>query len=114
MAAVAALPGGARACPRVNTGRVPETGAVFGGAEFSGGTVRFNRGKFSGGTVNFKGATFAGGEVIFSGAAEFSGGEINFSGAMDWSHPPIFGWDGKPPTGVVLPVQPSEEQRRGH
>ena len=77
MAAVAALPGGARACPRVNTGRVPETGAVFDGAEFSGG-------------------------------------EVNFSGAMDWSHPPIFGWDGKPPTGVVLQVQPSEEQRREH
>jgi hypothetical protein len=29
MAAVAALPGGARACPRVNTGRMPETGAML-------------------------------------------------------------------------------------
>src|SRR6266550_125694 len=103
--------------------------AVFDGAEFSAGTVRFNRAKFSGGevyfgraefsggTVSFTGARFSGGEVsfsdgvVFSGGevrfddAQFSGGEVNFSGSVDWSHPPIFSWDGQPPTGVVLPVQ---------
>ena len=49
-------------------------------------------------------------EVSFDGA-RFSGGTVDFSSARRWSHPPMFGWDGKPPTGVVLPVQPSEERK---
>lgn len=76
----------------------------------SGGTVNFNRAKFSGGKVSFDAAQFSGGEVSFSGTV-FSGGEVSFAGAKDWSHPPIFSWEGKPPAGVVLPVQPSEERK---
>jgi hypothetical protein len=45
-------------------------------------------------------------EVSFDDA-EFSGGQFRFSGAGRWSDPPMFSWDGKPPTGVVLPDQPS-------
>ena len=50
------------------------------------------------------------GEVRFDGAG-FSGGTVDSSGARRWSHPPMFSWDGKPPTGVVLPVEPSEETK---
>ena len=92
----------------------------FGDAEFSGGTVSFIFAEFSGGTVNFRGAEFSGGTVNFDNAkfsggrvsfigAEFSGSTVSFADARRWSHPPIFSWDGKPPMGVVLPVQPSEE-----
>jgi uncharacterized protein YjbI with pentapeptide repeats len=92
----------------------------FTGARFCGGEVSFSDGVvFSGGTVNFTGAVFSGGDVVFraqfSGGtvsfsdAQFSGGEVNFSGSVDWSHPPVFSWDGQPPTGVVLPVQPPGE-----
>jgi uncharacterized protein YjbI with pentapeptide repeats len=105
----------------------------FGGAAFSGGEVSFDRARFSGGTVDFGGAAFSGGEVSFGGAAfsggrvdfgggatfsggqvlfngaRFSGGEVDFRHSADWSHPPRFSWDGKPPTGVVLPAQPSGE-----
>ena len=88
-------------------------GGNFAGAEFSGGLVSFDA-KFSGGRVIFRSARFSGGEVIFRsarfsggevdfGEAEFSGGEVNFAEAEIWSHPPVFGWDGEPPTGVVLP-----------
>jgi uncharacterized protein YjbI with pentapeptide repeats len=87
----------------------------FDDAEFSGGTVDFGWAEFSRGEVRFDGARFSGGTVDFSGfsgiGARFSGGTVDFSGAGDWSHPPMFSWDGKPPTGVVLPVQPSEERR---
>jgi hypothetical protein len=70
-------------------------------ARFSGGEVDFRDAEFSGGEVRFDFARFSGGEVDFRDA-EFSGG----------SHlPPMFSWDGKPPTGVVLPDQPSEERR---
>lgn len=106
---------------------------VFDDAEFSAGTVRFNRAKFSGGTIRFDhaefsggtvslrdielpsgsirfgGARFSGGDVVFR--AQLSGGEVNFSSSVDWSHPPVFSWDGQPPTGVVLPVQPPGEHR---
>jgi Pentapeptide repeats (9 copies) len=85
----------------------------FDGAGFSGSTVNFNRAKFSGGKVSFDAAQFSGGEVSFSGAM-FSGGEVSFFGAKDWSHPPTFSWEGKPPAGVVLPVQPSEERNGKH
>lgn len=81
----------------------------FTGARFCGGEVSFSDGVvFSGGMVTFGGAVFSGGTVSFGGAV-FSGGEVNFSGAADWSNPPVFSWDGQPPTGVVLPVQPSGE-----
>jgi hypothetical protein len=94
----------------------------FGGAEFSGGEVSFGHAVFSGGEVSFSGAEFSGGEVHFGGArfsggevsfgtAEFSGGTVSFSEARRWSHPPIFSWDGKPPTGVALPAEPSKETR---
>ena len=70
-------------------------GDVFGGdggAEFSGGLVRFGGAKFSGGTVDFTSAKFCGGQVDFGGAkfsgarvrfgrAEFSGGLVRFAGA---------------------------------
>jgi uncharacterized protein YjbI with pentapeptide repeats len=95
----------------------------FGGTEFSGSDVAFYGAKFSGSTVSFREAVFSGGEVSFGLDAEFSGGtvdfrravfsgaRVDFSGASRWSHPPMFSWDGKPPTGVVLPVQPPEETR---
>jgi Caspase domain len=114
------------------------TGVVFDGGDFadavfSGGAVSLNRAVFSDGAVGFSGAVFAGGEVYFGGAvfaggevdftrAVFSGGAVEFSGAVflrgrvnfayvrRWSHPPMFGWGGKPPAGVVLPVQASEER----
>ncbi len=99
---------------------------TFGGAEFSGGRVTFDRAKFSGGQVSFVHVVFSGGRVgfdravfsggrvgfdlaVFSGgfvsfdAAVFSGGEVSFEHAKRWSHPPVFGWDGKPPAGVLLP-----------
>ena len=89
--------------------------AVFSGGEvsffnarFSGGEVGFGFAEFSGGEVSFGGAGFSGGEVSFGGAG-FTGGEVSFGDVRRWSHPPTFSWDGKPPTGVVLPVQPSEE-----
>jgi uncharacterized protein YjbI with pentapeptide repeats len=82
----------------------------FGGAVFSGGDVSFYRAEFSGGKVSFNRAEFSGGRVSFN-RAEFSGGQVDFSSARRWSSPPMFSWDGEPPTGVVLPVQPSEETR---
>ena len=83
----------------------------FNGADFSGGQVSFGNAGFSdGGQVSFNGAWFSGGEVSFSRAV-FSGGQVSFLAPERWSHPPIFSWDGKPPTGVVLPDQPSEEWR---
>ena len=82
----------------------------FGGAGFSGGTVAFRGARFSGGRVDFGGAGFSGGAVDFGGAG-FSGGTVGFGGAGRWSHPPMFSWDGKPPTGVELPGEPSEETR---
>ena len=99
--------------------------AVFSGstvnfrvAVFSGGLVYFERAVFSGGTVSFDSAVFSGGLIsfgfaVFSGStvqfvfAEFSGGQINFSLAADWSHPPLFTWNGAPPSGVKLPPQRS-------
>ena len=85
----------------------------FAGAQFSGGQVRFNYARFSGGQVRFDAARFSGGQVRFgcaefSGAlvsfdAQFSGGQLDFGLAKLWSHPPVFGWDGEPPAGVLLP-----------
>ncbi len=88
-------------------GAVFSGGAVlFYGAAFSGGTVGFDNTRFSGGTVNFSGGTeFSGAEVSFTGAV-FSGGLVDFFGAKRWSHPPVFSWEGEPPTGVVLSDQP--------
>jgi hypothetical protein len=71
---------------------------------FSGGQVNFDSARFSGGQVDFGGARFSGATVRFDDA-EFSGGQVDFSNPGDWSHLPMFSWDGKPPTGVVLPVQ---------
>ena len=51
--------------------------AVFDGAEFSGGMVRFHDAKFSGGHVYFGGAKFSGGRIRFD-RAEFSGGTVGF------------------------------------
>ena len=102
------------------------TGVVFDGGDFAGarfpsGIVLFTAARFSGGQVDFVGAEFSGGTVIFGHAkfsgstvnfssAEFSGSTVNFAEVRHWSHPPTFSWDHKPPTGVVLPVQPSEER----
>ena len=72
-------------------------GGVFGGAQFSGGTVRFVGADFSGSTVRF-------------GGAEFSGGELDFSRAGDWSHPPEFPWTDTPPSGVKLPRKEDHAQ----
>ena len=80
----------------------------FGGARFVGGEVRFGGAEFSGGTVSFTGAGFSGSEVSFA-RAEFSGGTVDFSRAAGWAHPPMFSWDGGPPLGVALPVQPPGE-----
>ena len=77
----------------------------FGGARFSGGTVSFDCASFTGGTVSFGYASFSGGTVNFS-CASFSGGTVNFAGTKGWSHPPRFGWTGKPPAGVTLPRRP--------
>jgi hypothetical protein len=89
----------------------------FLGAVFSGGLVSFNRAQFSGGEINFDGALFSSGsEVKFNGAsfcggqvdlkhALFSGGRVTFVNPELWSHPRVFGWDGEPPPGVVLPAR---------
>jgi uncharacterized protein YjbI with pentapeptide repeats len=91
-------------------GTVDFSGAVFsggtvsfGGATFTGGEVEFTSAKFSGGTVVFSDAEFSGDAVSFYGA-KFSGGTVNFSEVENWSHPPLFDWDGKPPAGVTLPA----------
>jgi hypothetical protein len=59
---------------------------------------------FSGGQVSFGRAKFSGAEVRFTDVL-FSGGQVDFSDPGDWSHPPMFSWDGKPPRRVVLTVQ---------
>jgi ribosomal protein L29 len=75
----------------------------FGLAEFSGGTVGFAHAEFSGGMVDFAGSEFSGGDVgLFR--AKFSGGEVDFRYPGDWSQPPVFGWEGTPPAGVMLPA----------
>src|ERR1022692_1131547 len=55
-------------------------GGDFGEAEFSGGTVCFDRAKFPDGQVSFHGVTFSGGKVSLD-RAEFSGGEVLFDRA---------------------------------
>ena len=82
----------------------------FNYARFSGSMVSFGFTVFSGGTLDFGDARFVGGQVSFSSAV-FSGGTLDFARARLWSHPPMFSWDGEPPAGVVLPVQPSDETR---
>ena len=82
----------------------------FDGARFSGGTVDFGRTGFSAGTVSFDDAGFSGAQVGFD-RAEFSGGRVDFARIRRWSHPPMFSWDGEPPAGVILPVQPIEETK---
>jgi uncharacterized protein YjbI with pentapeptide repeats len=56
-------------------------GGSFGGAQFSGGTVRFRGAQFSSGTVDFGGAQFSSGTVSFRDA-KFSGGTVSFRGAQ--------------------------------
>jgi uncharacterized protein YjbI with pentapeptide repeats len=85
----------------------------FTDAKFSRGDVDFYRATFSDGEVGFERAEFSGGAVNFAGAV-FSGGQVDFSRARRWSRPPSFSGDGKPPTGVLLPVQPPEETRGEH
>jgi uncharacterized protein YjbI with pentapeptide repeats len=85
-------------------------GVRFSNAVFSGGTVDFSNAWFAGGWVGFGYAVFSGGTVDFAGA-EFSGGTVDFARARRWSHPPMFSWDGEPPTGVLLPVKPFKEKR---
>jgi len=108
----------------------------FDGAEFSGAAVSFDGADFSGATVSFGTfslaglpdttvnfirarlpdrvdcvrARFSGAAVSFDGA-EFCGGTVDFARVRRWSHPPMFSWDGEPPAGVVLPVQPVKETR---
>ena len=101
--------------------------AVFSGSRvdfslalFDRGEVDFRRAVFSGGWVYFGEAAFFGSQVDFRRAV-FSGGEVYFGFLVSsgdfaddgrWSHPPRFSWDGKPPTGVAIPVQPPEETRK--
>ena len=93
------------------TGTVSSGGEVsFHRAAFSGSTVYFAEAKFSGGTVDLTNAALSGGEVGFD-RARFSGGTVSFAEARNWADPPTFSWDGKPPRGLVLPVQPSDETR---
>ena len=75
----------------------------FTNAKFADGLADFSLAKFSGGRVSFSGAEFSGGTVSFT-RAEFSGGLVDFSEVENWSHPPLFDWDGKPPAGVTLPA----------
>jgi uncharacterized protein YjbI with pentapeptide repeats len=87
-------------------------GAVFSGglvsfnrAQFSGGDIRFDRALFSSGSeAKFNGVSFGGGHVDLKHAL-FSGGRVTFVNPELWSHPPVFGWDGEPPPGVVLPAR---------
>jgi hypothetical protein len=72
----------------------------FLGAEFSGGEIDFGATTFSGSEVDFGGARFSSGLVHF-GAADF--GEVRLVDVGDWSHPPTFGFNGSPPTGLRLP-----------
>ena len=101
----------------VHFGRAAFSGGKvsFSGAEFSGGNVDFIHTEFSGAEVYFTGAAFSGAEVFFGGAAfsgaevdfgraAFSGGSIDLEDSRDWSHPPVFDWDGTPPAGVTLPT----------
>jgi uncharacterized protein YjbI with pentapeptide repeats len=74
----------------------------FGAAQFSGGYVGFRDALFSGGCISFVGAEFCGGEVSFEGV-ELSGTVIDFREPGDWSQPPIFAFEGKPPSGLHLP-----------
>jgi hypothetical protein len=67
------------------------TGVVLDGGDFSAG--RFSS------------------EIVLFTGAEFSGGMRSFSGVRRQSHPPVFGRGDKPPTGVVLPIQPTEPRR---
>jgi len=52
----------------------------FGGAKFSGGTIRFDRATFSGCEVSFRDTELSGGTIRFDDAT-FSGGKVYFSGA---------------------------------
>jgi uncharacterized protein YjbI with pentapeptide repeats len=85
---------------------------VFSWSEFSGGSVTFNRADFSyvrptflasGGatTYLFGNLALKAGSVYFVGA-NFAGGEVDLREVMDWSNPPVFGFDGQPPQGVML------------
>jgi hypothetical protein len=67
------------------------TGVVFDGGDFSAG--RFSS------------------EIVLFTGAEFSGGMLSFRGVRRQSHPPVFGRGDKPPTGVVLPIRPTEPRR---
>jgi uncharacterized protein YjbI with pentapeptide repeats len=86
-------------------GIVQFTGAMFCGGQvrffhavFSGGEVSFRHAVFSGGRVEFDNAEFSGSRVAF-GTAEFSGGRVDFGNPVQWSHPPTFSWNSRPPTG---------------
>ena len=74
----------------------------FSQAEFSDGLVYFGCAEFADGEVDFSHAKFSGSEVDFR-LAKFSGAEVSFGDPELWSHPPMFPWDGEPPTGVLLP-----------
>jgi uncharacterized protein YjbI with pentapeptide repeats len=56
-------------------------GGNFSGAQFSDGTVLFNKAQFSSGTVMFSDAQFSGGMVYFT-QAQFSGGRVYFGSAQ--------------------------------
>jgi hypothetical protein len=75
----------------------------FTAAEFTSRTVDFTAAEFTSGTVSFGYAKFAGATVDFT-AAGFTGATVDFSRSLDWSHPPRFDRNGKPPAGVMLPT----------
>jgi Pentapeptide repeats (9 copies) len=72
-----------------------------GGAEFSGGEVRFDRAQFTGGQLGFRDVRFTGGLVSFRDA-EFTGGTVDFGQVAVWTNRPKFDWDSTPPPGVSL------------
>jgi hypothetical protein len=83
---------------------------LAGSAEVSwqGKSFDFTGVVFDGGS--FVGAVFSGGTVSFDGAV-FSGANVDFTPPGDWSHPPTFGWDGEPPTGVKLPAAEGQKSQ---
>ena len=80
-----------------------DKGEVCFGAPYDGDVRKADGARFTGGEISFDEAHFAGAAVNFK-EAKFSGGKVNFARASDWSHPPKFDWDGKPPAGVKLPA----------
>jgi hypothetical protein len=72
----------------------------FSGARFSGGKVRFG---VSSPRLELGFWRAGSGAALGFENARFSGGTVDFSQVNDWSHPPVFDWDGMPSEGLRLP-----------